>query len=319
MDSGAIPHLNEAGSGRQPKIRLAWRAVRDVATGRAGLRATLVVGIALPLGAASLAAMAGFHALGLPRFIPKVFLAGLFAIPALMFATSAAAAWINARNLASTRVRGAIRAVAGTAALAAVSVALILVFSPFIDESRKRVPIIGAVEEFSAGPYGFFVTPISFQGRDLGYARALPPPQRFSDRFWVFESCARSSEEDGIDECSGWRLLDVTNGKVDALNLTGYQAFFAEPAFSWPYVAYVVVGAARENAESETVACTVYNHATKRVEKKVTVTVPGDFRATDFPGMFLSPSVRASGRTTRFTFHLHHEGNLRDLCAISVP
>lgn len=182
-----------------------------------------------------------------------------------------------------------------------------------------ETPQLGESTEYSAGPYTFLASPISFRGRSLGYAEAGHKLQRFSGRYWVFEACAMNADEPGMGACGDWKVLHVASGKLSALRLPQFDSFWSVPAFAWPYVAYMQVNMPSSPQNSQVVYCAVWNFQTKRIVSRKKQVVPEDFFAIDFPGLFARPLVTKNNGTTSFAFGIHEDGKIRTICDLSVP
>ncbi|MDR2000231.1 MAG: hypothetical protein LBP94_01670 [Zoogloeaceae bacterium] len=179
--------------------------------------------------------------------------------------------------------------------------------------------VIGEAVKFSAGPYDFHATPISFRGKKLGYADACCRPQQFSKNFWVYLSCTITPEDFSSDgKCMQWKILNARTGKVADLKLPAFESFWSVPAFSWPHVAYVEVGEFVSSSE-QPVYCVIFNYKTKSIVQRHMQSVKEYSFATDFPKMFISPVVSQKNGVASFSFGFDDAGTNRTLCELSVP
>lgn len=179
-------------------------------------------------------------------------------------------------------------------------------------------PILGQSSEYSAGPYSFKASPNSFGGHLLGYAEAGSGVKPFA-QYRAYQACALSQDEPGVGDCHDWKLLDSKSGRLLDLRLPQFDAFWSDPAFSWPYVAYVKLGQLHQESWQTDVHCVVFDYDTKKLIRQQRKRISANYFETDFPGLFPPPHIGQSDGTTRFTFPIATSERSETLCAISVP
>lgn len=115
-----------------------------------------------------------------------------------------------------------------------------------------------------------------------------------------------------------WKVLSTRTGALKNLKLPGFDSFTSTPSFSWPYVAYVEVGATRAHNRQD-VYCVVYDYQTQAVKHRQLSQVPQDLLATDFPTAFLPPEIVTSKVQPKTLFRFHEDTNSSTLCELSIP
>lgn len=174
--------------------------------------------------------------------------------------------------------------------------------APLVACGKQDGFVTGPKRLFDAGPTGFMVVPIAFNGRSLGFADAHPPPQRFGSGYWVYRACYEVHGFPGhTGDCKDWHSLDVTTGSVAPIRLPGLIPDVSFPAFRWPHVAYVQV--AKVSGDSwRTVHCVVWDFQTGKMIKRQQTRVPETAFGTDVGGIFVQPVFSGEGNQTTVEF-----------------
>lgn len=139
----------------------------------------------------------------------------------------------------------------------------------------------------------FETSELLIDGNFVGYVYDNGPPIRFSSSYYVYASCPTdkiTGKPNGY--CISWMIYDISKKAASAIALLGL-GFSSEPAFHWPYVAYVQVPKQVTKDDFQNgvvkVSCVAAEWTTKNVvAKKDVIANVGHFE-TDAPGSFFPP------------------------------
>jgi len=174
---------------------------------------------------------------------------------------------------------------------------------------------LGPKQKYDAGPYALEANELFIHGKPSGFVSADFGLTQFSSRYSVYLDCRVNPSSRRPDGCFDWVIRDLTTSESQPLALPGHVSFFAAPAFSWPYIAYVAVP---KSENPNYVHCIVVKWPDKAVVVRKKVKVAEGFTGTDAPGLFPPPAFVEKAGKLSVSFLMDDSGT-KTIASVLVP